>query len=286
MRHILFPYDFSEQGRQAVPFVTAYARHFGAKVTLLSAVPPAYELVPAAMGGPALYDGETSADWRRALKCQLDRALVPEFAGLEVERVADAGDAALRIADFAHRHDVDLVMMPTHGLGMFRRVLAGSVTSKVLHDVRCPVWTAAHAERQHAPAIPRTVLCAVDAKTEGIHVLQFAALFCRQIDASLTVLHVVEPMSDWPELARERVLQEEAREAASQAVASMLAEAGVEAKSTVVVGEIVARAAETAKTAGADLMIVGRGAIAEPFGRIRTHAFGIIEQSPCPVLSV
>jgi len=26
--------------------------------------------------------------------------------------------------------------------------------------------------------------------------------------------------------------------------------------------------------------------LASPFGRIRTHAFGIIEQSPCPVLSV
>jgi len=286
IRHILFPYDFSEQGRQVVPFVSAFAKRFDARLTLFSVVPPAFDAVPAAMGGAALRAGDVSADWRRSLQCQLDRALVGEFGDVTVERVADCGDAALRIAAFAHDRDVDLVMMPTHGLGMFRRVLAGSVTSKVLHDVKCPVWTAAHAERQHAPAIPGTVLCAVDATTEGVPLLQYAALFSKRVGATLKVLHVVEPMSDWPSLARERALQEEARDTASQAVASMLESAGVEATSKVVVGEIVARAVETAREEHADLMIVGRGAIAEPFGRIRTHTFGIIEQSPCPVLSV
>jgi nucleotide-binding universal stress UspA family protein len=286
IRHILFPYDFSQQGRQVLPYVSTFAKTFGAEVTVFSTVPPAFDPVPAAMGGPRLRQGDVSAEWRRALQCQLDREPLNELAGLDVERVADCGDAALRIADFAHGHGIDLVMMPTHGLGLFRRVLAGSVTSKVLHDVRCPVWTAAHAEHQHAPVIPRTVLCAVDAKTEGVKVLQYAALLSRRVGATLEVLHVVEPMSDWPALARERALTEEARNTAATAIASMLEAAGVQAKSRVVVGEIVARAMEAAREDAADLLVVGRGAIGEPFGRIRTHAFGIIEQAPCPVLSV
>jgi nucleotide-binding universal stress UspA family protein len=286
IRHILFPYDFSEQGRQVLPFVSAFAKSFGAHVTVFSVVPPAFEPVPEAMGGPSLRTGEVSGEWKRALRCQLDRAPLNGLRGLLIERVADSGDPALRIADFAHANDVDLVMMPTHGLGLFRRVLAGSATSKVLHDVRCPVWTAAHAETQHTPAIPRTILCAVDAKTEGVKVLQYAALLSRRLGATLSVLHVVEPMSDWPALARERELQEDARHTATQAIASMLESAGVQAKSTVVVGEIVMRAVEAAREALADLIVVGRGAIGEPFGRIRTHAFGIIEQAPCPVLSV
>lgn len=128
--------------------------------------------------------------------------------------------------------------------------------------------------------------CAVDAGTEGVALLQDAALFSRRVGATLKVLHVVEPMSDWPSLARERELQEDARDAASKAVASMLTAAGVDASSKVVVGQIIERAVETAREEKADLVVVGRGAIAEPFGRIRTHAFGIIEQSPCPVLSV
>ena len=286
IRHILFPYDFSRQGRLAAPYVTAFARRFDARVTMLSVVPSAHEAVPAAKGGPLLHSGEQSAEWKRALKCQLDRALVAEFADTELERVADCGDAALRIADFAHNRDVDLVMMPTHGLGLFRTLLSGSVTSKVLHDLRCPVWTAAHADVQRAPEMPRSILCAVDATTEGVHIVQYAALLSRRTGATLSVLHVVDPVSDWPELVRERELQEEVRDTATAAVESMLKAASVESRSRVVVGGIVARAADAAREEKADLVIVGRGAIGEPFGRMRTHAFGIIEQSPCPVLSV
>ena len=94
IRHILFPYDFSEQGRQAAPFVKALAQSFGARLTLFSTVPPALDAVPAPMGGAVLHAGDLSTDWKRALRCRLDRALMDEFAGVPVERVADCGDPA------------------------------------------------------------------------------------------------------------------------------------------------------------------------------------------------
>ncbi len=161
LQPILFPYDFSSQGRQTVPFVRALAKSFDASVTVISVVPPIFESVPAGMG-PRLRIGDDAAEWRRALQSRLDQALIEEFTGLRVERVADGGDPALRITDFAHSHSVDLIMMPTHGLGLFRSLLVASETSKVLHDAKCPVWTAAHAETQRAPELPRTILCAVD----------------------------------------------------------------------------------------------------------------------------
>jgi nucleotide-binding universal stress UspA family protein len=216
----------------------------------------------------------------------LDGALAAEFAGVNVERVADCGDAARRVAEFAHNRDVDMVMMPTHGLGLFRTVLSGSVTSTVIHDVLCPVWTAAHADSQRAPAIPRRILCAVDATNEGVRLLQHAALFSKRVGATLSVLHVVEPVSDCRSLECEPELQEDVRDTAAQAIESMLRSASVEATTRVVVGGITERAAEAARAENVDLVIVGRGAVHEPFARLRTHIFGIVEQSPCPVLSV
>ena len=68
------------------------------------------------------------------------------FNGVTVERVIQDGAPAEIIARYVRERGVDLIVMPTHGYGGFRRVLLGSVTAKVLHEVRCPVWTTAHSE--------------------------------------------------------------------------------------------------------------------------------------------
>jgi nucleotide-binding universal stress UspA family protein len=35
----------------------------------------------------------------------------------------------------------------------------------------------------------------------------------------------------------------------------------------------------------ADLVVIGRGKLQEALGRLRTNAYAIIRQSPCPVVS-
>jgi nucleotide-binding universal stress UspA family protein len=62
--------------------------------------------------------------------------------------------------------------------------------------------------------------------------------------------------------------------------------AGVDAPLRAAVGDVVTTVTEEARQEGADLILIGRGSIASPLGRLRTHAFGIIQRSPCPVLSV
>jgi nucleotide-binding universal stress UspA family protein len=282
-KHILFPFDFSPQGLQAVPFVRALARRCEANVTILSVVPPTWELPPEGMQ-PLM--GDTPREWADALQDRLNHALIGELDGVRVNRVADAGDPALRIAAFAATNQVDLIMLPTHGLGVFRRLLVGSVTSKVLHDATCPVWTAAHAETQRSAHLPQRVLCAVDGSSKSAGLLQWADAFCRAVDARLTVLHVVGPMTDWLSLDRERELQERVREEARARLDNIQQAAGFTMPVRVAVGGIANTVIEEARQEQADLVIIGRGAISQPFGRLRTHTFGIVHGSPCPVLSV
>ena len=210
-----------------------------------------------------------------------DRSQHPE----RVDRVVDGGDAALRIVDFADQHDVDLIMMPTHGLGLFRALLVGSTASKVLHDAKCPVWTAPHAETQTATEVPRMVLCAVDGTPASLPLVLWAAEFSAMVGARLEVLHVVEPITDWPSLEREQRRQDQVREEARHNMSLILKSGGIDAPLRVAVGEIVRTTTEEARQGEADLVIIGRGTVSEPFGRLRTHAFGIIQSSPCPVLS-
>ena len=286
IHHILFPYDGSERGQEIVPYVRSLAERYHARVTIIGVVPPTFAHVPA-QAGLHLREGAEISEWRRHLQSELDRAFLDEFEGVLVDRVAEAGDPAFRIVDFAHRHDVDLIAMPTRGAGTFRSLLIGSVTAKVLHDARCAVWTAAHAANQTALELPRRVLCAVDGSSGTPALAVWARDFARSIEAFLSLLHVVGPISDWPAIDSERRLQERVRESARAHIVEILSKAGaVEVPLEVMVGHIVPTVAEKARRTSADLVVIGRGRVSEPFGRLRTHAFGIIQRSPCPVVSV
>jgi nucleotide-binding universal stress UspA family protein len=287
IEHILFPFDFSSPGFQAAGFVEAAAKRFGARVTLLGAISP----VP---------DISAAQQMEQDLQSRLDGALTRELAGVDVERIATVGDPAEKIVEFARANEVDLIMMPTYGCGFFRSLLIGSVAAKVLHDARCPVWTAAHAEEQRSRPAPRAILCAV-AGTDGTGALiEWAGEFSERMGATLKLLHVVPPISDWLALPGEKDLQERLRGEAHRRLEALLERAnngatrlcaspesrGVDAPLKIAVGPIAGAVAEEARQEEADLVIIGRGSLQSPLGRLRTHAYGIIQRSPCPVLSV
>jgi nucleotide-binding universal stress UspA family protein len=169
---------------------------------------------------------------------------------------------------------------------LFRTLLMGSVTSKVLHDVHCPVWTAAHAEKQHAAEIPRKILCALDGTDKSMALVEWAVEFSREVGAALQLLHVVRPVSDWLSLESEQALQEELRGEARNRIESTFKSGELNLPLRIAVGEIVATITEEARQEGSDLIVLGRGEIHHTLGRLRTHAHGIIHRSPCPVVSV
>lgn len=282
-KHILFPFDFAKQGIQAAPFVRAVAQRCGAQITLISVVPPVWNVYSEGM--PAMMALGTQ-EMQRDLESRLDAALTDEFAGLAVRRVTTSGDPALRITEFAHTNGVDLIMIPTHGCGLFRSLLIGSVTAKVLHDAKCPVWTAGHAEEQRSRNMPGTILCAVDGTPRTPSLMRWAVEFSHRMGASLRLLHVAPRISDWIALPGERELQEQVRDEARAKIDALRETAGVEAHVRVAVGQIADTVTEEARQEGADLVLIGRGSLQSPLGRLRTHAYGIIQKSPCPVVSV
>jgi nucleotide-binding universal stress UspA family protein len=284
IKHILLPLDFSAAGTATIPYVRALANRLHAKVTVLSVVPPEWVTPPGIILGPPVASDPVAL--QNALQAHLDKLAI-EGLGAPPRRLTAVGDPAVKIAEFTRDNAVDLVMMATHGHGLFRGLLLGSVTSKVLHDVHCPVWTAAHAEKQRTQEeLPRKILCALDGTEKSLALAQWAADFSRQVGASLQLLHVVRPISDWLSLESEQALQEELRTESRTRIEAILKSARLDLPLRIAVGEIVATITEEARQEGADLIVLGRGAIHETLGRLRTHAHGITQRSPCPVLSV
>ena len=134
--------------------------------------------------------------------------------------------------------------------------------------------------------LPGKILCALDGSEKSAALAKLAFEFSRQVGASLQLLHVVRTISDWLSLESEQALQEELRAESRGRIEASLKSAGLNLPLRVAVGEIVQTITEDARQEGTDLIVLGRGAMHDTLGRLRTHAHGIIQRSPCPVLSV
>src|SRR5215472_15117974 len=159
---ILLPVDFSERCSGAARYAGMLACRFRSELTMLHVVP--YDDYPIA----AMEVAGTYSDWRPERLAEankrLETFLKDEFRGISVKRAVLEGDPATQIVGLAHSDGANLIVMPTHGYGQFRRFILGSVTAKVLHDADCPVLTGVHLEEgPHSGASPfRNILCAID----------------------------------------------------------------------------------------------------------------------------
>ncbi len=283
---ILFPVDFSERSRAAAPFVLSVAQRYQSKVVLLHALPPPPPLYAGVNTVyPGVYDFEgLSADLRR----ELEKFAEAELPKVTVTCVVELGDPAAVITEYAENENISLIMMPTHGYGAFRRALLGSVTAKVLHDAKVPVWTAAHApEPSHrAHPKPRHIVCALDLKPESRHTLEFAIEIAANNEASIELLHVA-PEGEIEPVQTESRLQELLIETARSKLVKIQEAAGTDVEMVLAGGSVADMVRDVAIRKRADLVVIGRGCIRQGVGgRLRANAYAILREAPCPVLSV
>jgi nucleotide-binding universal stress UspA family protein len=88
---------------------------------------------------------EVAEEQQNLARDKLDSFLKSAFPVGECPRILLSGVAATQITQLARTNGFDLIIMPTHA-DLFRRMLLGSTTSKVLNDADCPVLTTQHAE--------------------------------------------------------------------------------------------------------------------------------------------
>lgn len=286
---ILVPIDFSDRSEAAVRLAVSLAEHFNADTMFLHALPP----IPYAAGvGPGVSDAVAWApdpELQQTLEARLRELLeklAPEQPG---ERIVETGDPATLIARTAKERQADLIVMPTAGSGFFRRLLLGSVTTKVLNDVGCPVLTGAHVEDidSSAPRPFRKVGCAVDLEAGGEHVLGFARDFASAYDASLVAIHVTPRfLEDGEGASAVTGLTSQVRDQAETRLKTLIQHCGAQAETAVTGGDPEEGVSRLAEEHRCDALVVGRRRDEGLFSGLRTHVYGIIRRAPCPVLSL
>ena len=286
---ILVPVEFSPRCQGAMRYAGALARHFHSEITVLHVVLPAASIYgfseAAAYSGAPDLQAEVVAD----RKARLSSFAAEEVQGLSVKRVVVEGDPAHCIVQYAHKFGASLIVMPTHGHGPFRRFLLGSVTAKVIHDAECPVWTGPHLEEgaaQDGNGFHR-VLCAIDLGIDSRAILSWASVFAKEYGSDFAVVHAI-PMSstrlggvyfdpDWSiHVAAD----------ARRCIADLQADLDARGEISIPIGDPQSAVAETARNWKADLVVIGRGHRTGVLGRLRTNAYAILRESPCPVVAV
>ena len=282
---ILLPIDFSARSTDAADAAAAIAEHFGSEIAVLHVLAPRLDLpLPTSAQMNVIHGGA-----RAEVEEKMKEFRSNQWGHLAVKRVLREGDPATTIVEYAAEERVDLIMMPTHGYGPFRRLLLGSITAKVLHDANCLVWTAAHTPdaSSDVSATPRRIACAVDLGPQSSSVLGWASRLCWEFGASLSVIHVVASLDPRVE---EYYFSPESRgyviNEARADLTRLLETAGAEGEIHIEAGPIADAVAGAAKQAQADLLVIGRNSHDSIAGRLPTNAYAIIRESPCPVLSV
>ncbi len=285
---ILVPVDFSHRCERMANYACALGEHYKSKVLLLNVIEtPGYGVPSAGLDLPAFMP--VHPDWKLQPEARLKDFAQRLLPSLPVETAVLEGLPAGAIIEYARDWNADLIALPTHGYGAFRRLLIGSVTSKVLHDAECPVLTGAHLEQEPAEdhVTFQRVLCAVDLKGAYERVLEWAARFACDFRAELAVLHAVPAPYVSVDTGLDPGWEAELARMAGEQLRETCSRLGI-GKATIKIasGSPITCMADEAREWGASVAIIGRSADAGLGGRLRANAYGIIRQSPCPVISV
>ena len=140
-KRILVPTDFSAPSDAALDYARGVATRFGASLHLLHVAEDPYR---------ALYSAEVFVPEMEGLRDEIlgdatgrlnDRLSETDTTALHATVDAIIGTPADSIVEYAGGHEIDLIVMGTHGRGGMSHLLMGSVAERVVRTAPCPVLT-------------------------------------------------------------------------------------------------------------------------------------------------
>jgi len=193
IKKILFPTDFSRCSRQAFGHALFLAEHHEAQLQLFHAV-ILHEDDP---GDPQRHFPEAQellvklfeiADSRLGSLVELHK---DHPVALEEFRTRGVSPAGL-ILEHAREHDVDLIVMGTHGRRGPSRFLLGSVATQVVRASTAPVLTLRELDESRPLEAIGSILVPIDFSGHSRTALRHATELARTYSAELRLIHVVQ----------------------------------------------------------------------------------------------
>jgi nucleotide-binding universal stress UspA family protein len=140
LKNVLVAVDFGEASETVLTYGRNLAREFDGQLIAIHVLENRFLR-------PMLNDPRAveNATWRQLV----DRLTVEDREGLNaVVVVRTSDDPAEEIVRYAQEHNIDLIVLGTHGRSGVSHLLAGSVAERVVRTAACPVLIIKHPERE------------------------------------------------------------------------------------------------------------------------------------------
>lgn len=137
-KQILVPIDFSETAAAALDYAKTLAAAAGAALHVLHVMDDpllGFKLPDHVCPIPKirkLMEQEASDHMSKVLTAD-------EQKKFRAELISVWGNPYLKVIEYAKDHDIDLIVMGTHGRGMIGHLLLGNVAERVVRHASCPV---------------------------------------------------------------------------------------------------------------------------------------------------
>jgi universal stress protein A len=266
-------------------YVQRAATLFGARVSLIHVIDPS------SINGLETLDRspfQVQDEHLESGRKRLNSFCLPEFPLETVPRILAVGDPATEIVQAARHGNFDLIIMPTHA-GIFRRMLLGSTTAKVLDSAHCPVLTSMHSEViAPRPLQHRVWVCAVGLGAQSERVLRYAKAAVDEVPSKLAIVHAVQSggRDMQVRLDLEERIEFAGRQEARKRIAELQRAVGLDVPVHLAVGPVKDALLEAARQSDADALIIGRNHGSGAKGLLRDLTYAVVRDSPFPVLSV
>lgn len=299
LKNILFATDFSEASQAALPYAAAIARRYDSQLHIAHIMSPASYLIPSQPGEPVTMDSiheAARADVRERMETVASHLkTVPHHSYVREGEVWES------LSDIIRTHEIDLLIVGTHGRTGVEKLVLGSKAEEILRQATCPVLTvgpkiggrakltAIDSEGKDLAPVEislRQIVYATDFSPESLAAAPFATSLAQEFQARLTLLNVMEKYTDMDrqpgpiDLALQRLEKLVPEEASLWCSPRPSVQFGPPA-------DCILQEAEDFK---ADLIVLGVRAAAGHLGAA-THlpwatAHKVIAQAHCPVLTI
>jgi nucleotide-binding universal stress UspA family protein len=283
LRNILFATDFSSCSEAALPYAIGVARHYHGMLNLVTVV--SAEICDDAQSPDPFY-------FRHSAVEKMEHLVTSEmFQGINHQELVEEseGDVPLVLTELMRRHQIDLVVLGTHGRAGVKKALLGSVSEEIVYSACCPVLTVGpYVSKKPIPELKlRKILCSTDLMPGSARILAYALWLADSEHAHLTLLHAIESPSgvplEYPEGVRERTMKW------LEQLVPLDTEQAAEMELIVEIGTPAEQILKVAERLDADLIVMGPHSTSHP--RVSAHfpwvtAHQVLCHAHCPILTV